>query len=391
MDRRQLLFGTTALGLARRLSFNSFINPQYADAGSGSAAASTRSSDRERARLRGPVRTVADENTRTEYEQNGNLLSWRTKSPDGGEYSDTYAYGPHGHIQSILSRHPDGTTTERVYSYDDTGRLLSILDSRGERATFDYDKQGHKTETRVVKKTAEGVGATAIGIDVMFADTDGSATSDFYFGASACTFKTTYNAQDRPNETHAYDADGHLLGRVVRAFDDQGRITGVEQITDDPMSRFPSKERDAMLAQSGASPDEMRVQLKKAFGAVFGGSGRSFGYDSNGRIETATVNQGMLGTFTRTYTYNDYGDVTGEHTDRVKNNSIPTGVPFRVEENGTLTPEKPPSEWPPEPDLGFPSDTLYRYKYDSSHNWTEETITDSRSPSRTVHRELTYY
>ena len=37
-----------------------------------------RVSDRERAHLRGAVKTVVDGSTKTEYDRLGNILSWRT-------------------------------------------------------------------------------------------------------------------------------------------------------------------------------------------------------------------------------------------------------------------------------------------------------------------------
>jgi hypothetical protein len=56
MDRRQLLFGASALGLVTDLNLNHPLIAQVGNAVMGSR----RLSDRERAGLRGPVKTCSD-------------------------------------------------------------------------------------------------------------------------------------------------------------------------------------------------------------------------------------------------------------------------------------------------------------------------------------------
>lgn len=348
-----------------------------------------RVSDRKRAQLRGAVKTVVDGSAKTEYGRLGNILSWRMKCLDGSEYGDTYTYDDNGRLLSIVSE-GDGSTSEKIYSYDETGGLVKVANSRGELTTFDYDEQGHKTETRVVKNADERKIPKAIGIDVVFADIDGTSLLDFSFGGNAKSFKTIYNSQDQPTETQAYDADGNLLGRFVRAFDEKGRITDVREITDNPMSMFPANEIAQMIAQSGISPDVARAEMSKAMEVLGSDSGKSYRYDANGYITKATVD-GMMGTFIRTYIYNEQGDVTEEQTELATKRGIPIGVPFTVSETGEIIPSKPPAEWGPEPDLGASRDIRYTYKYDDHGNWIERTTTYDQQPSFTSHRELTYY
>jgi hypothetical protein len=56
MDRRQLLFGASALGLVTNVNLNHPLIAQVVNA----VISSRRLSDRERAGLRGPVKTCSD-------------------------------------------------------------------------------------------------------------------------------------------------------------------------------------------------------------------------------------------------------------------------------------------------------------------------------------------
>jgi YD repeat-containing protein len=347
-------------------------------------------SDRERAHLRGPVKTVVDEHATTRYDPGGNVLSRRFKNPDGTEYGDTYTYDDNGQPLIVASHAWDGSTFEKVYSYDEAGRLLKITDARGETTTFEYDEDGHKIETCVLKKADGRAGAKATGIDLMFADTL-STFLDLHFGGNASRFKTIYNHLDRPTETQAYDAGGTLLGRVLRTFDEQGRVTDVREITEDPLSMFPAKEIAQMIARSGTSLDEVRAELSKAMKFFGGESGKSFRYDANGRVEKAIISGTLPGTFTRTYVYNEHGDVVEENTVLARDKDRPVGVAFSMSKTGEMIPENPPSEWPPQPDLVDTQNIRHDYEYDDHGNWTERTSTFNQQPSSTSHRALTYY
>jgi len=165
----------------------------------------------------------------------------------------------------------------------------------------------------------------------------------------------------------------------------------VKTIVEDPTSMFPAKAQADMLKESGVSLDEMRDQLKKVLGSL-GESKKSYTYDSQGRITEAVLNYGAFpGNVSRMYAYNDHGDVAEERTTFTKSSSgFPVGVTFQADENGNLIPDKPPAEWPPQPDLPAPSEVHYAYQYDSYGNWTDRTMTREGATFRTQ-RELTYY
>ena len=87
-------------------------------------------SDRERDGLHGPVKSVVDEYSKTEFDRDGKILEW------SGNTS-------HGRV-------------ERKYVYNQAGRLLSISGSNGDWVDeFHYDERVRKTRIRTVSSRAE--------------------------------------------------------------------------------------------------------------------------------------------------------------------------------------------------------------------------------------------
>ena len=325
-------------------------------------------SDRARAHLRGLVKVVSEGEGRTEYDLEGKLLSWHSKNPDGSDYGDSYTYDADGRLLSVSSRAPDGSSVQKSYAYDDKGRLLSIRKSDGEHSALEYDELGRKTETRVLRQTDERGGASAIGMDIAFADVSGELILEHSLAGNARSFKTFFNDQDQPTETSAYASDGHLLAHLVRRFDAQGRIAGTRATLDDPTAQLPAAQLHEMIMKSGLPPDEVRAQFAKAFGQFQTRNETTYSYDSEGRIEKIVLRSGLAGAFTRTYTYNDQGDVIAEHTVLAANQAFAAQA-----------------------GLETPQDTTYRYTYDGQGNWTEKTIGYSKESSFTVRREISYH
>ena len=349
-------------------------------------------SDRERAGLRGPVRTVSEGSTKTEYDLAGRSISQRWLSNPGSEASETIrtlTYDGAGRILTETVRTGSGILSDKIYSYDDKGRLLRVVEGSGNHTSFQYDEQGRKVEVRDVAPNPDDQDAAfATGIDFVFADPEG-----IEFGLdtpkNASRIKTIYDDHNQPTETQAYDADGLLLSRIVRTYDEKQRITNLRVVNEDPMSLLSAKQMAEMAAQSGVSLDEIKAQMKKAFSAMMGDSGRSFTYDSQGRRSKIVLHQGFAD-ISRTYNHNDQGDVVEEQTIFTQNPKVPVGVVFQPVENGNLVSKKPPSEWPPQPD--WPESVVqYTYQYDSYGNWIEQTQTRSEGWEHTSRRELTYY
>jgi YD repeat-containing protein len=388
-----LLCGVTTFALAGPL-LHDLIGSQIAEVAQSLATTDHSGiSDRERARLRGPVRSVSEGSTRTEYDLAGRLISHRWLTSPGSESPEsieTRTYDGSGRMLTDSVRDHNGALTSKVYSYDDQGKLARILEGSGDQTSFQYDDKGRKTELRdVTPKADDRKGAVATGVDVIFADIEG----EYEFSSrtrNASRIKTTYDEHDQPLETQAFDADGHLLSRMVRSYDEKRRITDVRIIIEDPMSQFSAKQQAEMLARSDVLPDEIRAQLKKVFGAMMGESGKSYSYDAQGLLTKIVLHQTPLGEVTRTCSYNDHGDVVEEKTIFNRDAKFPAGVIFHADDAGNLVPEKPESEWPPQPTIPE-SLVQYEYQYDSYGNWTEQTVSRSESSEYTRHRELTYY
>jgi hypothetical protein len=178
------------------------------------------------------------------------------------------------------------------------------------------------------------------------------------------------------------DAEGTLLGHIVRKFDAQGRIVAEEQAADAPQVNLPEE------FQSNLNPEQIR-----SVGAMIAGmqnSVISYSYDAQGRVTERHRSGGVFGEQVTITTYNDHGDKASERETMVMRSD--TG-PWNLTEAGAFVPTGKPN--PPQPPLS--AETQYTYQYDQYGNWTEQTIV-SRSqpdeafrPANVIRRKLGYY
>ena len=222
MDRRQLLIGMTALGLARNLTVPDLLNAHNVETGDSLLpSSSVRISDRERAGLRGPVRTSVDFNgdeaesmCEEEYAEDGRLLVWR------------------GRISG-------DSRGERVYSYNEAGRLIGITgDGANGTNEFRFDEHGRKIMVRTVppRPDRRNVG---FGTSIIFEATE---AGDTLIGGGTVT--TRYNEYDQPIESLVRDGHGDLLTRIVHNYDANGRLsheTLVRKSIEIPDSMIPGQ------------------------------------------------------------------------------------------------------------------------------------------------------
>jgi hypothetical protein len=340
MDRRQLLFGASALGLVTNLNLN---HPLIAQVGTA-VMGSRRLSDRERAGLRGPVKTCRDFTgddtelmSETEYATDGRMLVWR-------------------------GRASAGSRVECVFSYDGMGRLTSITSSDADLTDeFHYDEEGKKTRVRTVPPRPGHEGAT-MAVSGMF-----ELTEEGYCLNGGGSVTARYNDDDQPIESLVRDADGELLVQIVHNYAD-GRLvseTLVQEAFELPgqlRERFSEEQRRAFRAQSKEALSQLGLN----------GMERSYGYDDEGRVIRRLMRMGNFHQDTST-TYNEHGDEAG--TLRIQSGSLDPRQPHLDNERSER------------------SEVRYLYQYDSHDNWTERTTINNDRPGdpNTHRRRLAYY
>jgi hypothetical protein len=343
MDRRQLFLGAAALGLLTNLNLNHLLVAQVGKVNVGSYP-----SDRERAGLRGSVKTCSDfigteteSVSEQEYAADGRLLVWRGRLFTGN--------------------------VESIYSYDGTGKLIRVTSSgSGVIDEFHYDEQGKKIRVRTVPPRPSQEGMAAIG-EIMFEMAEEG--NDLNGGG---TVTTRYNDDDQPVESLVRDAHGVLVTRITHNYAN-GRLAGeilVKENLDLPKEFLEQPSVEQLSEQQQRA---MRAQIKELLSQKgLDSVERSYVYDNEGRVSRATMQMGNLRTETST-TYNDHGDKAVT----VRNQSGSLGEP----------PDRPK----PAHIHSDRSEVRYFYEYDSHGNWTEKTDKEVDGSSSETHRKLTYY
>lgn len=347
-------------------------------------------SDRDKAGLRGPVKSVLVEqnfsdadarqlltSTRTEYAPDGRMLEVRNGNPDGSQWVTRYTYQPDGRlIKTASGKMGSAPSFETTYSYDTARRLVEVKSGGRAQFRYQYDDKGRKSviESYDSKPLPPNTGYAAHweGTDLGFAPYPGG------------TLTTLYNEQEMATGARLRDAEGNLVAHIVRKFDAKGRIIAEEQVADAPELMIPEE------LKSKLNPEQA-----KSMGAFLAGGLQnraiSYVYDDNGRVTERHRSGGAFGEEATITTYNDQGDKASERTTTVMNPEV--GREYSLTEAGTMIPA-----WQPKPaQPPFTYETQYTYQYDSYGNWTEQSsVARSRpdapwEPGPIIRRKLTYY
>jgi len=394
MDRRELLYGMTALGIASRFDLNDLLNAQTLNA----STSKTTVSDRERDGLRGPVKLwIQDELTR-EYDRDGKILELLGVDVDGSRWGTRWTYDSNGRLVrtttivrartygasgEVLRRGPlDGTSVEQVYSYDQAGRLIGFTDGFGGRTDFRYDEQGRKT--KVVTIAPQPHASSGI--------PESSAVIDFAERGNAIRWKggsitTLYDDRDQPTEVQIRDCHGTIVQRIVRSYDTDGRllkeeltVEGMGEITlpKELSDRIPQEQHTATLALLKESLEALR-RLQRSRHE------RSYSYDTQSRVAQISRHSGWHREDVA-ITYNDHGDKDAELTTYSEEGGEPTE--FQRNADGGWIPTQFSSPEPPRQ-----IEIRYTYQYDAHSNWTTHTTIYTHRPAEPFirRRTLTYY
>jgi len=344
--------------------------------------------DRDKAGLRGPVKTVLNErtfsgadgqqfhtSTTTEYAPDGRILEQRIGNSDGSEWVTSYTYYADGRLLKTVSGNVGSAAdSQTTYLYDDAHRLVGMESDGNAKVSYRYDEKGRKSVIeRYDSKPLRPNTAYAPhweGTELGFAPYPGG------------TLTTSYNEQGVATGAELRNAEGTLMGHILRKFDAEGRIIAEEQAADAPQVDLPEEFRSKL------NPEQM-----KSVGAMIAGmqnSVISYAYDAQGRVTERHRSGGVFGGQVTVTTYNDHGDKVSERETTVMR--ADTG-PWNLTEGGAFVPSGEPN--PPQPPTTY--ETQYAYQYDQYGNWTEQTIV-SRSqpdeafrPGNVIRRKLSYY
>jgi len=347
-------------------------------------------SDRDKAGLRGPVRSVLVEqnfsaadgqqlltSTRTEYAPDGRTLEVRSGNSDGSEWATSYTYQPDGRlIKTAAGKVGAAPSSETTYSYDKEGRLLELKSGGRTRTRYQYDDKGRKS-------VVESYDPKPLPPNVAYeAHWEGSDMGFIPFPGGSLT--TSYSEQEVATDAQLRDAEGKLVAHIERKFDDKGRIISEQQVADAPELMIPEE------MKSNLNPEQA-----KSMGAFMAGGLHnrviSYIYDDSGRVTEQHKTGGAFGEEAIVTSYNEQGDKASERTTTVMNPEV--GRVYGLTEAGALIPKGQPQ--PAQPPSTH--EAQYTYQYDTYGNWTEQTsVVRSRpdapwEPGSIVHRKLTYY
>jgi hypothetical protein len=369
MDRRQLLFGASALGLVTNLNLNHPLIAQVGTAVMGRPVCpkcgKVRLSGRERAGLRGPVKTCSDlieggriKSINTDFSPDGRLLRQRQVGIlDNVDVTEFY----HGQRKKSAG--------ERVCARPD------VTDQ------FHYDEQGRKTRVRT----------TSVNYSLMIAIysalvnwrqsewrmLQGADQFDYFIRGG--TVNTRYNENDQPIESLIRDANGELLAKINQNYKN-GRLISetlvIVRLRETPrefeFTRQMQEQFPANTLRLAGLPEIDNEQARAFLGELQAERTfllshpveTSYTYDADDRVIRRLT---QMGDFEEeeSKTFNEQGDLDWTRTLMIR--------------NGIADDER--------------SEFRYLYQYDSHGNWTERTTINCSRPDdpNTQRRTLAYY
>jgi len=307
----------------------------------------------------------------TLYDPEGRPFMSRSRYSDSPEHTTRYDYSPSGQMLKISVGTDGNPQFETTYSYDQQGRLQEIRTDDGKPPiSFRYDQHGRKMKIQTSRpedyrpNVATG-GGPFDGLDMIAPNLPGGGTAT-----------TIYDEQDRPVEVQIRNADGELVNRGTRVYDDAGHAIEEKQILENLTAQFPAEEMAKLVEQSGLSADQLKNEIEAQFAKLMGGRSDScsvaYSYDSQGRLTHTSRKIFDHGDEIET-TYNEQGDKASE-----------------------VTRSTHPDPNAPSPNTSY-SEVRYSYQYDQQGNWTQQTTSYRSSPdaefqpSSVINRTLTYY
>jgi YD repeat-containing protein len=345
-------------------------------------------SDLEKAGLRGPVQQCTEERTTPAVENfpGTSYVSINKYSPEGKllqtsignsvesaqESSITYTYDSAGRLLKKTTTNSGSPVSESNYQFDQKGRIINITGDPLGNSTFEYDDNGRKT--RIVSSPSKSL--VPEGTQYMFPMPE---TEDPYLPIpTGGHVKLSYNEQDQPVEWQVSDANGNLVNRLIRTYDEHGRLKELRYTIENFLFSLPADAQQQFLAEPGAV-ERITRGFTELLGKQRNFTRMTYMYDADGRLIEQHHYIGHSMEETTKIVYND-------HSDKLEEHQFTTGDPNppRDSQSGEASqgPPFPPQE----------SQVRYSYKYDTFGNWTEQAISSSTGPNdATVTRRMIVY
>lgn len=150
--------------------------------------------------------------------------------------------------------------------------------------------------------------------------------------------RVLYDDRGHPTELQLFDTQGHLVCRLVRTYDANGRIIEEGQILENPGQLFAK----AMPTEQAAKFNDKQLHaLNEALkGLLRGrkGTGVFYSYDAQGHL-AAVCQRNFAFETTTAISYNEHGDKSEARVGLGPNNVIPPGR-CSIDENGTIIPSE---------------------------------------------------
>jgi hypothetical protein len=245
--------------------------------------------DREKAGLRGPVKTCVEEivnptgaiSLAFEYAADGRLLICRQTNPDGSEWLTTNTYDADGRLTKTVWGKSGDPSTVWLYTYDEGKAATGPTDGNGKviRTTYRRDEHGRKMAVKTFSP------------EVLEQYRGGAITDSFWASAevgvgvpeSGCV-ATVYDDRDLPIEMRILDTKGRSLTHVVRKYDANGRMLEEHQILENPALAMVER----LSEEQGTEFDEKQLEaMNKAMSLMMvgkNGTGKWHRYDPQGRL-----------------------------------------------------------------------------------------------------------
>ncbi len=348
--------------------------------------------DREKAGLRGMVRSCAEE-----YEH-----------PGGETHSIKSTYDAAGRLLETRWRHAGQADWVTTRSYNSEGRLIHVHSGKekpevrtedepaGERPNdewYTYDQLGRVKEIRSTGREHLVRENVAVAMNEEW-----PAPPDAIHPPLCGTVNVEYRDDAQLAVVNTYDARGQLVDKTLQRYDENGQIvetTPSMDVTAEVFARTVAEKQP----MPGLNAEQLG-KLRQAMANVMGGkkgNGMTFRYDDKGRLVEAKQRNFIVEATSR-ISYNERGERSEARVSFENNQTFP-GDHWRVDDEGAVVPldETGNPNRPPFPTEIFTRQTTYKYEYeghDEHGNWTVQvkTIEQGKNPYTVrTRRKLTYF